>query len=184
MKSKPSNLWLGNLSKNTLLMHMLYFTSFNTLKSKNHLHWLVLKYLQLLCISYGNAIAFLFSFCISLNLIFLGLKVIVNSLIESVKKLTDVLILTVFCLSIFALIGLQLFMGNLTAKCVLNNTIYNETLCKDAKIYLPSEEGKFYSFLPLRNLFICLCTPCFFTEMLKYSCMYFSHKGRSFHLHT
>ncbi|NWH49704.1 SCN9A protein, partial [Fregata magnificens] len=48
-----------------------------------------------------------------------GLKVIVNSLIESVKKLTDVLILTVFCLSIFALIGLQLFMGNLTFKCVL-----------------------------------------------------------------
>ncbi|NXW52057.1 SCN9A protein, partial [Nyctiprogne leucopyga] len=48
-----------------------------------------------------------------------GLKVIVNSLIESVKKLTDVLILTVFCLSVFALIGLQLFMGNLTSKCVL-----------------------------------------------------------------
>ncbi|NWQ81069.1 SCN4A protein, partial [Columbina picui] len=84
-----------------------------------------------------------------------GLKVIINSLIESVKKLTDVLILTVFCLSIFALIGLQLFMGNLTAKCVLNNVTYNETLCKDAKIYIPSETGKFYSFLPLHNLYIC-----------------------------
>ncbi|NXC37303.1 SCN3A protein, partial [Campylorhamphus procurvoides] len=48
-----------------------------------------------------------------------GLKVIVNSLVESVKKLADVLILTVFCLSIFALIGLQLFMGNLRSKCVL-----------------------------------------------------------------
>ncbi|NXA94332.1 SCN3A protein, partial [Melanocharis versteri] len=48
-----------------------------------------------------------------------GLKVIVNSLVESVKKLLDVLILTVFCLSVFALIGLQLFMGNLKSKCVL-----------------------------------------------------------------
>ncbi|XP_065601047.1 sodium channel protein type 5 subunit alpha-like [Cyrtonyx montezumae] len=64
-----------------------------------------------------------------------GLKVIVNSLIESVKKLTDVLILTVFCLSIFALIGLQLFMGNLRNKCVLLNASYDDTLCKDAKIY-------------------------------------------------
>ncbi|XP_009888776.1 PREDICTED: sodium channel protein type 5 subunit alpha-like [Charadrius vociferus] len=69
-----------------------------------------------------------------------GLKVIVNSLIESVKKLTDVLILTVFCLSVFALIGLQLFMGNLTAKCVLNNTEFNDKLCKDAKIYSPDDE--------------------------------------------
>lgn len=29
------------------------------------------------------------------------------------------MILTVFCLSVFALIGLQLFMGNLRQKCVL-----------------------------------------------------------------
>ncbi|XP_061330268.1 sodium channel protein type 5 subunit alpha-like isoform X2 [Pezoporus flaviventris] len=69
-----------------------------------------------------------------------GLKVIVNSLIESVKRLTDVLIFTVFCLSVFALIGLQLFMGNLTSKCVLKNTTYNDTLCKDAKIYVPDTE--------------------------------------------
>lgn len=34
------------------------------------------------------------------------------------KKLADVMILTVFCLSVFALIGLQLFMGNLRQKCV------------------------------------------------------------------
>ncbi|XP_010183792.1 PREDICTED: sodium channel protein type 5 subunit alpha-like [Mesitornis unicolor] len=72
-----------------------------------------------------------------------GLKVIVNSLIESVKKLTDVLILTVFCLSVFALIGLQLFMGNLTSKCVLNVT-YNDSLCKDAKIYVPTDEDICY----------------------------------------
>lgn len=48
-----------------------------------------------------------------------GLKTIVGALIQSVKKLGDVMILTVFCLSVFALIGLQLFMGNLRQKCVL-----------------------------------------------------------------
>ncbi|XP_009462915.1 PREDICTED: sodium channel protein type 4 subunit alpha [Nipponia nippon] len=56
-----------------------------------------------------------------------GLKTIVGALIQSVKKLSDVMILTVFCLSVFALIGLQLFMGNLRQKCVrwppLNDTL-------------------------------------------------------------
>ncbi|XP_076837536.1 sodium channel protein type 2 subunit alpha-like [Brachyhypopomus gauderio] len=47
-----------------------------------------------------------------------GLKTIVGALIQSVKKLADVMILTVFCLSVFALIGLQLFMGTLRQKCV------------------------------------------------------------------
>ncbi|NWI74000.1 SCN1A protein, partial [Dryoscopus gambensis] len=49
---------------------------------------------------------------------FAGLKTIVGALIQSVKKLSDVMILTVFCLSVFALIGLQLFMGNLRNKCL------------------------------------------------------------------
>ncbi|XP_019135475.2 sodium channel protein type 4 subunit alpha [Corvus cornix cornix] len=71
-----------------------------------------------------------------------GLKTIVGALIQSVKKLSDVMILTVFCLSVFALIGLQLFMGNLRQKCVRwpppnitfledlgldNNTLVNST---------------------------------------------------------
>uniref|UniRef100_A0A8C1QPV6 Sodium channel protein n=1 Tax=Cyprinus carpio TaxID=7962 RepID=A0A8C1QPV6_CYPCA len=47
-----------------------------------------------------------------------GLKTIVGALIQAVKKLADVMILTVFCLSVFALIGLQLFMGNLRQKCI------------------------------------------------------------------
>nr|XP_056713191.1 sodium channel protein type 5 subunit alpha-like [Euleptes europaea] len=47
-----------------------------------------------------------------------GLKVIVGALVQSVKKLADVMILTVFCLSVFALIGLQLFKGHLRHKCV------------------------------------------------------------------
>uniref|UniRef100_A0A8B9QUZ0 Sodium channel protein n=1 Tax=Anas platyrhynchos TaxID=8839 RepID=A0A8B9QUZ0_ANAPL len=51
-----------------------------------------------------------------------GLKIIVGALIQSVKKLTNVMILTVFCLSVFALIGLQLFKGNLRRKCMRNYT--------------------------------------------------------------
>uniref|UniRef100_A0A8C7NB97 Sodium channel protein n=1 Tax=Oncorhynchus kisutch TaxID=8019 RepID=A0A8C7NB97_ONCKI len=55
-----------------------------------------------------------------------GLKTIVGALIQSVKKLSDVMILTVFCLSVFALIGLQLFMGNLRQKCIRN--LVNDTI--------------------------------------------------------
>ncbi|XP_067300666.1 sodium channel, voltage-gated, type I-like, alpha isoform X1 [Pseudorasbora parva] len=68
-----------------------------------------------------------------------GLKTIVGALIQSVKKLSDVMILTLFCLSVFALVGLQLFMGALKHKCVFNSTVipskvdgcYNITECKD-----------------------------------------------------
>ncbi|KAG9350210.1 hypothetical protein JZ751_026563 [Albula glossodonta] len=63
-----------------------------------------------------------------------GLKTIVGALIQSVKKMVDVMILTVFALAVFALIGLQLFMGNLRHKCVrwpipLNDTmLFNDTM--------------------------------------------------------
>ncbi|XP_033025397.1 sodium channel protein type 4 subunit alpha-like [Lacerta agilis] len=57
-----------------------------------------------------------------------GLKTIVGALIQSVKKLSDVMILTVFCLAVFALIGLQLFMGNLRQKCVRWPPFTNDTL--------------------------------------------------------
>lgn len=68
-----------------------------------------------------------------LKLIFLlltGLKTIVGALFQSVKKLSDVMILTVFCLSVFALIAMQLFMGNLRNKCIkipTNDTDFNLT---------------------------------------------------------
>lgn len=62
-----------------------------------------------------------------------------GALVQSVKKMVDVMILTVFALAVFALIGLQLFMGNLRNKCVrwpiLNSTVfddYNSTLSLDA----------------------------------------------------
>uniref|UniRef100_A0A4W5R353 Sodium channel protein n=1 Tax=Hucho hucho TaxID=62062 RepID=A0A4W5R353_9TELE len=47
-----------------------------------------------------------------------GLKTIVGTLIMSVKKLADVMILIVFCLAVFAVVGLQMFMGTLKQKCV------------------------------------------------------------------
>uniref|UniRef100_A0A8C7MPM6 Sodium channel protein n=1 Tax=Oncorhynchus kisutch TaxID=8019 RepID=A0A8C7MPM6_ONCKI len=62
-----------------------------------------------------------------------GLKTIVGALIQSVKKLSDVMILTVFCLSVFALIGLQLFMGNLRQKCIRN--LANDTTPDDRNYY-------------------------------------------------
>ncbi|XP_051799245.1 sodium channel, voltage-gated, type I like, alpha b isoform X2 [Acanthochromis polyacanthus] len=63
-----------------------------------------------------------------------GLKTIVGALIQSVKKLSDVMILTVFCLSVFALIGLQLFMGNLRQKCVRVPVAANATNSSDGDI--------------------------------------------------
>ncbi|NWX01438.1 SCN4A protein, partial [Caloenas nicobarica] len=72
-----------------------------------------------------------------------GLKTIVGALIQSVKKLADVMILTVFCLSVFALIGLQLFMGNLRHKCVRDYTKFNftnGTLYLDGRTWNTSEE--------------------------------------------
>ncbi|XP_072364238.1 sodium channel protein type 1 subunit alpha-like isoform X2 [Scyliorhinus torazame] len=60
-----------------------------------------------------------------------GLKTIVGALIQSVRKLADVMILTVFCLSVFALIGLQLFMGNLRQKCVRDWRIVDNIMLND-----------------------------------------------------
>uniref|UniRef100_A0A3P9GYS8 Sodium channel protein n=1 Tax=Oryzias latipes TaxID=8090 RepID=A0A3P9GYS8_ORYLA len=56
-----------------------------------------------------------------------GLKTIVAALIQSVKKMVDVMVLTVFALAVFALVGLQLFMGNLRQKCVRWPILTNET---------------------------------------------------------
>ncbi|XP_045150917.1 sodium channel protein type 5 subunit alpha isoform X1 [Echinops telfairi] len=64
-----------------------------------------------------------------------GLKTIVGALIQSVKKLADVMVLTVFCLSVFALIGLQLFMGNLRHKCVRNFTELNGSVEADGQVW-------------------------------------------------
>ncbi|XP_003505988.1 sodium channel protein type 11 subunit alpha [Cricetulus griseus] len=60
-----------------------------------------------------------------------GLKVIVGALLRSVKKLVDVMVLTLFCLSIFALVGQQLFMGTLNRRCIKDNCGPNSTSNKD-----------------------------------------------------
>ncbi|XP_043537665.1 sodium channel protein type 8 subunit alpha-like [Chiloscyllium plagiosum] len=81
-----------------------------------------------------------------------GLKTIVGALIQSVKKLSDVMILTVFCLSVFALIGLQLFMGNLRQKCViwppnpayLNATDENGTRIFDFNDYIMNDTNFYW----------------------------------------
>ncbi len=46
-----------------------------------------------------------------------GLKTIVSAVMYSVKNLRDVIILTLFMLAVFALLGLQVYMGVLTQVC-------------------------------------------------------------------
>ncbi|XP_029461524.1 sodium channel protein type 2 subunit alpha-like isoform X4 [Rhinatrema bivittatum] len=103
-----------------------------------------------------------------------GLKTIVGALIQSVKKLSDVMILTVFCLSVFALIGLQLFMGHLRNKCVpwppdesayeLNITSYwnssvgafvNQTVSTFNLTEYISKESRFYRLEGQRDPLLC-----------------------------
>lgn len=60
-------------------------------------------------------------------LFFLGLKAMVNTLLRSMKMLKDVLILFVFFLAVMALIGLQLFVGHLRYKCVLDDDSLSTT---------------------------------------------------------
>ncbi|KAM9332676.1 sodium channel protein type 2 subunit alpha-like [Pholidichthys leucotaenia] len=95
-----------------------------------------------------------------------GLKTIVGALIQSVKKLADVMILTVFCLSVFALIGLQLFMGNLRQKCVRSTDCFNDTLPSNASFYCNNktwtsvkefieDENNFYKVEGAKDALIC-----------------------------
>ncbi|CAL8294100.1 unnamed protein product [Lota lota] len=96
-----------------------------------------------------------------------GLKTIVGALIQSVKKLADVMILTVFCLSVFALIGLQLFMGNLRQKCVRSTShCVQGTLAANASFYcnnktwssiedFVNDEENFYKVEGAKDALIC-----------------------------
>lgn len=65
-----------------------------------------------------------------------GLKTIVGAVIESVKNLRDVIILTMFSLSVFALMGLQIYMGVLTQKCIRKYPMFdNGTLEPEGYLY-------------------------------------------------
>lgn len=48
------------------------------------------------------------------------MKTIVGAVIDSVKNLKDVVVLTLFSLSVFSLLGLQIYMGLLSQKCIEN----------------------------------------------------------------
>ncbi|CAG5115372.1 unnamed protein product, partial [Candidula unifasciata] len=54
------------------------------------------------------------------------LKTIVNALLRASKMMFDVILLTIFCLMVFAMFGLQLYLGTLRHKCVLEVKGYNE----------------------------------------------------------
>ncbi|XP_070830044.1 sodium channel protein type 2 subunit alpha-like isoform X2 [Chaetodon trifascialis] len=96
-----------------------------------------------------------------------GLKTIVGALIQSVRKLADVMILTVFCLSVFALIGLQLFMGLLRQKCVRSlahcvNSSYSANasfICNNrtwsSRADFLSSEDNFYKVEGAKDALIC-----------------------------
>ena len=63
--------------------------------------------------------------------VFLGLKAMVNTLLRSLKLLSDVLVLFLFFLAVMALIGVQLFVGHLRQKCVLNTDNYHHLSISD-----------------------------------------------------
>ena len=64
----------------------------------------------------------------------------VNTLLRSMKMLSDVLVLFLFFLAVMALIGLQLFIGELRNKCVANqpvgaNSSYQEYVSLEGMTY-------------------------------------------------
>uniref|UniRef100_A0A669D0Y5 Sodium channel protein n=1 Tax=Oreochromis niloticus TaxID=8128 RepID=A0A669D0Y5_ORENI len=104
---------------------------------------------------------------VAIKLADVNIPTIVGALIQSVKKLADVMILTVFCLSVFALIGLQLFMGNLRQKCVRSTAhCFNDTLPANTSFYcnnktwasikdFTEDEDNFYKVEGAKDALIC-----------------------------
>ncbi|XP_065944600.1 sodium channel protein 1 brain isoform X9 [Magallana gigas] len=83
-----------------------------------------------------------------------GLKTIVGALLRAFKLLFEVIILTTFCLMIFALFGLQVYLGVLRQKCVadvpaytatasLSNTAYYNDWIKNSSNWYQNEEGEY-----------------------------------------
>ena len=48
----------------------------------------------------------------------LGLKIIINALLKSMKQLGDAILLSLFCMMVLALFALQVYRGDLRNKCV------------------------------------------------------------------
>lgn len=77
------------------------------------------------------------------------MKTIVGAVIDSVKNLKDVVVLTLFSLSVFSLLGLQIYMGQLTQKCILNGPDnMNDTewfnWCNDTNHWVPDPDAEIY----------------------------------------
>ncbi|XP_069701010.1 sodium channel protein 60E-like isoform X2 [Periplaneta americana] len=77
-----------------------------------------------------------------------GLKTIINALLHSFKQLAEVMTLTIFCLMVFALFALQVYMGELRNKCVrrlpdnnVNDTEWAEWV-QDEENWLKNEEDE------------------------------------------
>ncbi|KAF7492427.1 Sodium channel protein para [Sarcoptes scabiei] len=73
-----------------------------------------------------------------------GMKTIVGAVIESVKNLKDVIILTCFSLSVFALLGLQVYMGVLTQKCVLDHPTSKNLSNEEWKLWCSNSSNWYY----------------------------------------
>ncbi|CAF1587688.1 unnamed protein product, partial [Adineta ricciae] len=86
-----------------------------------------------------------------------GLKTIVNALFQSFISLRDVTVLSVFILSIFALVGMQLYMGVLRQKCVpqydsfLNTSQFNMSY----RSYLKKIDDEAYWYQDNENYLLC-----------------------------
>ena len=50
----------------------------------------------------------------------LGLKIIINALLKSMRQLGDAILLSLFCMMVLALFALQVYRGDLRNKCVEN----------------------------------------------------------------
>ncbi|UJR10951.1 hypothetical protein I4U23_015136 [Adineta vaga] len=87
-----------------------------------------------------------------------GLKTIVNALIQSFISLRDVTILSIFILSIFALVGMQLYMGVLRQKCVpsFDSFLNSSTgLNQSYKSYLKDLDNETYWYQENQNYVLC-----------------------------
>ena len=82
---------------------------------------------------------------------FAGLRTVVNTLLQSTRRLKDVMFLFLFFLSVIALVGLQLFIGVLRNKCVLD-AVQNGTVnyaVNESKNELPTVSERYFLILIL-----------------------------------
>ena len=78
---------------------------------------------------------------------FTGLKTIVSALLRACRMLLEVILLTLFCLMVFAMFGLQVYNGVLRQKCVKEVTGYTTSLSQSFDEYYAEwirNQGKYF----------------------------------------